>query len=534
MMRPGSAQRFSSASPSSSQSVSIRKPKMPELEDFLVKSDFSGAIALLLFEINAKIDRPDQKLWLAYCYFHYGEYDKAANIYEKLIDDSEFSGSHGYPSIQVLLACCYYGLGDYERAERQMRGEKTNLSIRIAMHIAHKLKKTGDEALAEESLKEVSKEEISDSLSLAALSYLKSDFSSALQSYRKVLADFPNLHAIFYYIALCHYQLEAFEECLVFVGRYLEICPQSITARNLKACALFNTKGPSEARAALPPGTRGILPLNNAVFNESTTNGHIFKSFVMNEAKANYALWQLRNDEGIPKLSGNSKIDRFVSAASSALTGQKDKDPRMISQAQGIFFALAKEYPETLFGRESLASALFLEKKFPESIAVLDSFGPYGENSAAFLWNRGMAAAAVEDWKGVISAFENFVSPDDQTLISSWLCKAWIRTERADRAWNFFEKSNENVLHLIASECFIFGAFYISAKAYGALGEREGFTNHWEGLRSAACGCFQLVIAGKEKVESLGDICNILKSTKNAQADYIVDHVFRPWLNGTR
>ncbi len=49
---------------------------MPDLEDFLSKRDYLGAIALLSFRRHANRNDVKNLEWLAYCYFHFGEHDK--------------------------------------------------------------------------------------------------------------------------------------------------------------------------------------------------------------------------------------------------------------------------------------------------------------------------------------------------------------------------------------------------------------------------------------------------------------------------
>jgi intraflagellar transport protein 56 len=46
---------------------------MPTLQDYIKKRDWIGAVALLESERNVNI-QVENSLWLAYCYFHMGEY----------------------------------------------------------------------------------------------------------------------------------------------------------------------------------------------------------------------------------------------------------------------------------------------------------------------------------------------------------------------------------------------------------------------------------------------------------------------------
>lgn len=46
---------------------------MPTLQDYVKKRDWIGAVAILEVERNVNI-QIENSLWLAYCYFHMGEY----------------------------------------------------------------------------------------------------------------------------------------------------------------------------------------------------------------------------------------------------------------------------------------------------------------------------------------------------------------------------------------------------------------------------------------------------------------------------
>lgn len=56
----------------------------------------------------------DLELWLAYCYFHLGDYNNAMIIYQNLIKNSVTK------HLFVNLACCYFYLGMYPEAEEVM------------------------------------------------------------------------------------------------------------------------------------------------------------------------------------------------------------------------------------------------------------------------------------------------------------------------------------------------------------------------------------------------------------------------------
>ena len=57
-----------------------QKKKLPELEEFLQKRDYSGAIALLEFLRTSGQAHEKTELWIGFCAFHMGDYPKAKHV----------------------------------------------------------------------------------------------------------------------------------------------------------------------------------------------------------------------------------------------------------------------------------------------------------------------------------------------------------------------------------------------------------------------------------------------------------------------
>ena len=76
MYRPGtsiSKAKVKSSAPEDGSYNKIQAEKMPTLQDYIKKRDWIGAVALLESERTVNI-QVENSLWLAYCYFHMGEY----------------------------------------------------------------------------------------------------------------------------------------------------------------------------------------------------------------------------------------------------------------------------------------------------------------------------------------------------------------------------------------------------------------------------------------------------------------------------
>lgn len=87
MNRPGTSISKAKVTKSSSDDAGglkkIAQEKLPTLQDYLSSRDWIGAIALLENERNVNI-HVENSMWLAYCYFHMGEYRYVAIYPEKL------------------------------------------------------------------------------------------------------------------------------------------------------------------------------------------------------------------------------------------------------------------------------------------------------------------------------------------------------------------------------------------------------------------------------------------------------------------
>jgi len=112
-------------------------------------------------------------MWLAYCYFHLGHYQRALDTYDEIREEKEI------PEIFLYRACCMYYLQMYKDAMKEaLKAPSGQLQNRILFHCAHKL---GDEdklLVYHQQLTE-SKE---DQLSLAAIHYLRNHYQEVHMS----------------------------------------------------------------------------------------------------------------------------------------------------------------------------------------------------------------------------------------------------------------------------------------------------------------------------------------------------------------
>ena len=182
MQRPGSALsklRIQQQNLHANVTQKSVQKKVYTKEEFIRQRDFEGAITLLEHEKLLMKDNLTNQLWLAYAYYHNGDFPKALQIYRNLTKKASYD-----LNIHTYIACCLYALTKYkEGLEEAKKGLPTDLNNRVRFHLAFKLS-DGNEVL--EAHQKLVQGSVPDELSLAALHYLKNEQEEAIDIYKKI------------------------------------------------------------------------------------------------------------------------------------------------------------------------------------------------------------------------------------------------------------------------------------------------------------------------------------------------------------
>lgn len=101
-------------------------------------------------------------MWLAYCYFHNGDYDKALDIYTELLKKPNSD-----QMLRNYKACCLYALCKYKEAyEEASKAPENDLNVRVKFHCAFKL---GNGNAVMENHTKLNRSNVQDLLCLSAL-----------------------------------------------------------------------------------------------------------------------------------------------------------------------------------------------------------------------------------------------------------------------------------------------------------------------------------------------------------------------------
>lgn len=500
-------------------------------------------------ELERKFGAKDDiktRLWLAYAYFHNGDYpyfsvtllSKAGKLYDELIKSSSYD-----KNIHTFKACCEFGMCNYKAAKEECnKAPDSDLKNRLMLHIAQKL---SDEKTLMEYHERLRDSSIPDQMCLAALHYARGHYEEATEIYKKIQAENKELLALNVYMALCYYKLDYFDVCLDLLTQYMTMTEPSIIGANLRACTtfqLYNGKtAEDELRMLEKVPHSGDLFQDNDLLRHNLVvlrNGENAMQIlpplvdVISETKLNLVIYHLKNQDieeafNIMKdVEPTSPKEYILKAIVHAVVGQTAESKEHLKVAQQLFQLVGGSSSEcdTIPGRQCMASCFFLLKQFDDVLVYLKSIKEFFLNDDDFNWNFGIALAATGDYHSAEESLQQIKNEayKAEYTYTSWLCKCYVMNGKPSLAWDLYvnmESSAESlsILSMLANDCYRMGHFYYAVKAFDVLERLDPDPEFFEGKRGAAVGVFQMVIAGKEQKEKLAEVISLITTTNNPQ-----------------
>lgn len=533
------------------ETTKVKTKKGPSVEECVAKRDFTGATAILEFNLKSENDgnksSEDKKktlLWLAYTYFHLGNYQRALDSYEQVRDVAST------PEVYLYRACCLYYLQEYKEAMKEAaQGPTCTLQNRILFHCAHKL---GDEdkLLVYHQQLTDSKE---DQLSLAAIHYFRNHFQEATDIYKRLLLENRDDIALNVYVAMCYYKLDYYDVSLEIMQAYLQAFPDSVVAVNVKACNQFKLYNGLAAKDEIKTLTdRGyhieqndLVSHNMVVFEDGQHALRVLPPLVdsLPEARLNLVIYYLRHDklqeayELIKDVEPSTPQEYILKGVVHATLGQSTSSRQHIKTAQQYFQLVGSSPTEcdTIPGRQCMASCFYLLKQFEDVNIYLNSIKQYLYNEDDFNWNYGISLCNTGSHQEALETLLRIQREDyrQDYCFVSWLCRCYIFNHNPSAAWDLYLKLDNsddsfNLLQLIAHDCYRMGEFLYAAKAFDVLERLDPDPEYWEGKRGACVGVFQRVVAGKASRMELEEVLGMLKANNNPQVEYIV-RIMKKW-----
>ena len=565
MQRPGSAlsklrNQQKNLKASISQSPMSQK-KTYTKEEFIKNRDFEGAITLIEHEKLLNRENINNQLWLAYSYFHNGDFPSALEIYNNLMKKPNYD-----LNLHTYKACCLYALTKYkEGLEEAKKGISSELNNRVKFHLAFKLSQ-GQEVIDAHS--KLNQNSIFDQLTLAALHYLKNEQEEAIEIYKKIYMD-KKYDALNIYLSMCYYKNEYFDIALDLVNHYISIHPDSVIAVNLKACIEYSSNGnDKEAKKILfdlqektkKPDLiedNDILRHNLSVFDTSDSTSNKLKTFsnlldIIPEARQNLIIYYLRNDQItqaynlIKDMQPITTKDYILKAIVHCVMGyqQQSENPIELNEnlrkAQTFFQSIGASTSEcdTIEGRQCMASCFRLGGMYNDELIYLDSIEQYMKDDDDFNYNYGVALAMCQNYKQaeeVLSRVKRDKYRNDQNYLS-WICRCFIANDKPEYAWNLYISIDNHLvaiylLNFIANEFYRMGAYYFSFKAFLFLEKFSPSNENSKGKISSAIGVFYQMLNGKSDSDKLQEIIHYLCDGQQTLEVNKCIKVFKDWGN---
>jgi len=564
MQRPGSAlSKLRNQQKNLKANVStgpIQEKKTYSKEEFIKNRDFVGAITLLEHEKFVNKENITNQLWLAYAYFHNGDFPNALEIYNNLMKRPNYD-----PNFHTFKACCLYALCKYKDGLIEAKkGLQSELNNRVKFHLAFKLGQ-GQEVIDAHS--KLNQNSTGDQLTLAALHYLKGEYEDAIEIYKKIYMD-KKYDALNIYLAMCYYKSEYFDIALDLVNHYLAIHPDSIIASNLKACIEYSSTGnDKEAKKILLDmqtitkksdliEDNDILRHNLSVFETSdSSNSNKLKVFsglidIIPEARQNLIIYYLRNEQInqaynlIKDMQPITTKDYILKAIVHCLLGyqQPNSNPNELNEnlrkAQTFFQSIGASTTEcdTIEGRQCMASCFRLGGLYNDELIYLESIEQYMKDDDDFNWNYGVALAMCQNYKQaeeVLSRVKREKYRNDQNYLS-WLCRCYIANGRPELAWNLYIAIDNHLvaiylLGFIAHEFYRMGCYYYSFKAFLFLEKFSPSLENTKGKISSAIGVYYQLKSGKNDSDKLQEVIHYLCDGQQTEEVNKCIRVFMQW-----
>ncbi|KAE9002507.1 Intraflagellar transport protein 56 [Phytophthora rubi] len=433
-------------------------------------------------------DSVEDQLALAATSFAQLNFQEAAEIYKRLLSESNKGSQEGGSALHIYLALCYFKLG-YDDVALEL------LAVYLIGHpdsfFATNLKASCNFRL-----------------------YSAREAKPILDEY---VRRFPNHPCTQGAIESSH--------SLTRSSNYSESAMTDVMQHNL---AIFRASD-REANGIETQGAAAERVLSPMV-------GHL------EEAQLNLVLLHLKRREYhkafalVEDLEPRTTPERAIKGVLHAVIGEQTHSKEHIFLAEKYFHAAgaSPEDSDTIPGRQCMASYFVLRKEFSDANVYLSSIATYLSTDDAFNWNYGISLAATGAYREAEEVLLRVQSVDlrSQLVLCGWLSRCYIYNGRAAQAWEVYLKMENSVtafslLKQIANDCYKTQHYFYAAKAFDVLERLDPDPEYWEGKRGACVGFFRQVASGHESesgaalahrcdevLKLLGNSKNVLEATK--------------------
>ncbi|OHT05070.1 TPR Domain containing protein [Tritrichomonas foetus] len=539
----GAKKKKHSTQPKETRAQEVPIPQPETNEQIILQSienrDYTAAATFIEF-IRDELKVPYTKelaLWHGYSLFHQGEYLKAIDVYEKLLESEPDD-----LSLHLYISSCHYYNQSFDEAQASAeKGPTCDFKTRLLFHISHQ---RGDDQQLFKAHSELVGT-LENQLSLAAIHFMRTHYQDAIDLYERLLQQHPDFLALYVYIAMCQYKLDQFQEANDSVDQYLAVNSDSAVGLNLKACAylrLFEEPDIAESQllqirkfsSASYHFVEALIEHNLVVFHNGTDGFTVLPKIVesLPEARFNLALLYMRESnspEAFNLLQDFTPLDindMILKGTVLLAVGQLNGDTGILEEANNVFQEIGEMevVRDTVPGRQCLATTKFITGDYAETLRVLKTIEDHMNESDEFNYNMAMTLGAQSRWPEAEKYFLLVKNPHykNELFYTSWLCRCYIKNRKPESAWNLYTEATQTedaktLLQIISNDCFVGGFYYYSMKAYDVLSKFEGDATMRDGMIASAVGVFRSVLSRKESSDKLIDVLSALASEPEAE-----------------
>uniref|UniRef100_A0AC35UG54 TPR_REGION domain-containing protein n=1 Tax=Rhabditophanes sp. KR3021 TaxID=114890 RepID=A0AC35UG54_9BILA len=513
--------------------------QIDDLEEFLYKRDYLGAISLLEFRLSTSPDDISLMQWLGHCSFHNADYKKAATTYLRML------ALPNYPDdTETNLGVVYYFLGLYEEAKLIAgKGPVHSLTNRLLYLISFKLNDDKSMRLLHPKISGT----IENEMCAAAMNFSRFHYNESINMYKKMLEENPSFLAINYYIALCLYRLDYHDASLSLLNLYLEAHPGSTTAINLVSANRYRLGTPDQAFNEIRHLShlmdeetffgRNLLRHNAVVYKRGQGALQVFPSLVnfIPEATHNLIIFHLKREDHdaayamVKDMIPSESIEYIIKAIAFYYMYKKGKssgsDLRALTIDLYNSVGQSDVEKDTIVGRQCMAIVSFMQENYAEVCMYLQSIEHFFSKNNTFSYNYGQALVAIDNYERAEEILKD-VRNDfvDNIPYQFCLIKALIHNDKVVEAegvlktMNRQDPSYNEALNMIANECYIVGIYHKALIFFVALRNVNQTSELNSAIRGCAVGVLRQHIAKKVGKEELMNALLILDTDKHPRS----------------
>ncbi|GMF18411.1 unnamed protein product [Phytophthora lilii] len=441
-------------------------------------------------------DSIEDQLALAATSFAQLNFKEAAEIYKRLLSESNKGSQEGGLALHVYLALCYFKLGYDDVA----------LEVVAVYLISH------PDSFFATNLK----------ASCNFRLYSAREAKPILDDYAR---EFPN-HP-------CSQGAANSFELLSSNAKHSDSAMTDVMQHNI---AIFRASD-REANGIEKQGASAERALSPLV-------GHL------DEAQLNLVLLYLKRREYhkafalVEDLEPRTTTERVLKGVLHAVIGEQTHSKEHIFLAEKYLHAVGSSAEEcdTIPGRQCMASYFMLRKEFTDANVYLSSISTHLSTDDAFNWNYGVSLAATGAYREAEEVLVRVQSPElrSQLVLCGWLARCYIYNDRPAQAWELYLKLENSqtafaLLKQIANDCYKAQQFFYAVKAFDVLERLDPDPEYWEGKRGACILFFRQVALGQERergaalAHQCDEVLKLLGNSKNVLDATKLVTVLRKW-----